>query len=114
MGFRDLKCFNQALLAKQIWRLVEKPNYSLNSVLKVRYYKHDSILDARRDFDPCFSWGSMWATKPLLHEGLGWIIGDGYTFWVKKDRWLLCDGTFVAPVLRNENDMDYRVCEFID
>lgn len=55
MEFRDLKCFNQALLAKQIWRLVEKPNSLLNSVLNVRYCKHDSVLDGRRGYNPSFS-----------------------------------------------------------
>lgn len=56
----------------------------------------------------------MWGAKTLLLEGLGWRIGDGSTVWVKKDRWLLRDGTFIAPVLRNEQEMDYHVCEFID
>lgn len=115
MGFRDLKCFNQALLARQIWRLMEKSNCLLNSVLKARYYKNDLILDARREFDPSFSWRSLWGgAKSLLLEGLGWRIGKGNLVCVMKDKWLLHKGSFIAPVLNLASDTDFRVGELID
>lgn len=79
MGFRDLKCFNQALLAKQIWRIFSCANPLLCSVLKVRYYKNDNVLEARRGYNPSFTWRSMWGAKALLLEGLCWRIGDGWS-----------------------------------
>ena len=77
MGFRDLKCFNTALLAKQSWRLLEGANTLLHDVFKARYFKHTSVLEALRGHDPSFTWRSIWGAKSLLIEGLGWKIGNG-------------------------------------
>lgn len=46
MGFRDLKCFNMALLAKQIWRLLNNQDSLLFAVLKAKYFKNDDIMEA--------------------------------------------------------------------
>lgn len=55
MGFKDLKCFNQALLAKQCWRLCEPGNSLLQGVLKARYYKHMEFIESFRGHDPSYS-----------------------------------------------------------
>lgn len=39
MGFRDLKIFNQSILAKQGWRLVHQPDSLVCKVLKAKYLK---------------------------------------------------------------------------
>ena len=46
MGFCDLKCFNSTLLAKQSWHLLEGTNPLLLNVLKARYFKNTSVLEA--------------------------------------------------------------------
>lgn len=59
MGFRDLKCFNQALLAKQCWRLYNASDSLLHNLFKARYFKNSDVLIARCDYDPSYSWRSL-------------------------------------------------------
>ncbi|XP_021836344.2 uncharacterized protein [Spinacia oleracea] len=99
MGFRDLKVFNQALLAKQMWRLQSDTSSFLHTVLKARYFKHDSVLDARRGFDPSYSWRSLWGSKSLLLEGLKWRVGNGASINVWEDGWI--PGKSTAPEPRS-------------
>ena len=59
LGFRDLKCFNHALLAKQMWRLYDGGDTLLHKVLKARYFKNSGVLEAIRGHDPSYAWRSM-------------------------------------------------------
>ena len=45
MGFKDLKVFNQALLARQAWRLIAHPDSLCARVLKAKYYHGADLLD---------------------------------------------------------------------
>jgi hypothetical protein len=45
MGFRDLHCFNLAMLAKQSWRLISNPNSLSALVLKAKYFPDGNILN---------------------------------------------------------------------
>jgi hypothetical protein len=50
MGFRDLRCFNKALLAKQGWRLIQNPHSLAGSILKAKY------IFCKWEFYGGFSW----------------------------------------------------------
>lgn len=63
MGFRDLKCFNQALLGKQGWRLCSNVRSLLQRVLRACYYKHASFVESLRGYDPSYSWRSIWGRR---------------------------------------------------
>ncbi|KAL0356019.1 UNVERIFIED_CONTAM: putative mitochondrial protein [Sesamum radiatum] len=39
VGFRTLKAFNLALLAKQAWRLITYPDSLLSQIMKAKYYR---------------------------------------------------------------------------
>lgn len=45
IGFRDMHLFNLALLARQGWRLIQKPDSLCARVLKSKYYPNGNLLD---------------------------------------------------------------------
>ena len=74
MGFRDLECFNKALLAKQFWRLVQEQNSLAFCILAAKYFHRGSWQDAKLGSRPSLEWGSMMWAKELLEEGLYWRL----------------------------------------
>ncbi|XP_024043750.1 uncharacterized protein LOC112100097 [Citrus clementina] len=69
LGFRDLTSFNQALVAKQAWRLLQLPNSLLAKALQAKYYKHSSFLNAIAGSNPSFIWKSiLWGRNKLIFE----------------------------------------------
>uniref|UniRef100_A0A803MR95 RNase H type-1 domain-containing protein n=1 Tax=Chenopodium quinoa TaxID=63459 RepID=A0A803MR95_CHEQI len=56
LGFRDFKLFNWALLGKQAWRLIMKPNSLLERVLKGQYYPLSSFMEADLGNCPSYTW----------------------------------------------------------
>ena len=54
LGFQDLGCFNQAMLAKRGWRLLIYGETLASRVLKARYFRRCSFLDATIGNNPSF------------------------------------------------------------
>ncbi|CAL2259999.1 unnamed protein product [Prunus armeniaca] len=59
LGFRELTSFNQALLCKQGWRLLEFPHSLIARMLKARYFPHSDFLAASSGSLPSFTWQSL-------------------------------------------------------
>ena len=77
MGFRDMEAFNQALLAKQAWRLLQALGSLYARVLKARYYDHGSILNATCPAGASYTFKSILHDRNLLLDGLIWRVGMG-------------------------------------
>jgi hypothetical protein len=88
MGFRDFEAFNQALLAKQAWRILTVPESLCARVLKARYFKNSDLLHAGCPGCGSFSWRSILHGRDLLKLGLIWRIGDGTSIDVCKSNWI--------------------------
>lgn len=88
LNFRDLEIFNQALLAKQAWRVLVSPGSTVARVLKGRYFPTMDLLKAEVRSSSSYFWkGFVWGLG-LLKTGLRKQIGDGTTVRVLEDPWI--------------------------
>ncbi|XP_042944640.1 uncharacterized protein LOC122278525 [Carya illinoinensis] len=88
LGFRELKCFNKAMLAKQVWRILNNPNSLVARVMQEKYFKGKSVLDAKLGYSPSLIWRSLFSYVGLIKDGLSWRVGDGNVIKIWKDRWV--------------------------
>jgi ribonuclease HI len=88
LGFRDLNCFNKALLAKQDWRLCQNPSSLIGSILKAKYFPNSSFLEAPLGKRPSYAWRSIFSARNLLQRGLIWRVGNGSSINIWRDRWI--------------------------
>jgi hypothetical protein len=94
MGFRDLRCFNTALLAKQGWRLLHNPHSLAGQILKAKYFPRVDFLGASLGRRPSFAWRSIMSSKDLIQEGMKWRIGNGNLVKIWGDKWLPTPTTY--------------------
>lgn len=72
MGFKDLKTFNMALLAKQGWR-IHKEEYSLlHRIFKANYFPSSNFKESKLGAAPSYVWRGIWEAKSLLLKGCRW------------------------------------------
>jgi hypothetical protein len=88
MGFRNFAVFNQALLAKQAWRLQTNPESLCSRVLRARYFKNGCFMSASCPKAASFTWRSILHGRELLADGLIMRVGDGEDIDVCKDNWI--------------------------
>ena len=78
VGFKDLVVFNDAVLGRQVRRLLHYKNSLLSCVMNAKYYPHhDDNFKARLRFSNGYSWRSIRSAKSLVKEGVIWRVGDG-------------------------------------
>ncbi|KAK6122599.1 hypothetical protein DH2020_043656 [Rehmannia glutinosa] len=94
LGFRHLEFFNQALLAKQAWRLMDNPSLLVSRVFGVKYFPDCSFLDAPLGRSPSYIWRSTTWGRDLLRSGLRWKVGNGRNIFIFEDSWLPRLNTF--------------------
>jgi hypothetical protein len=113
IGFRDLKIFNQSLLARQAWRLIQFPDSLCARLLKAKYYPSANLLDTAFIQNTSSTWQAIVHGLELLKKGIIWRIGSGTSVKIFRDNWL---PRVDAPKLhgRKGNSRRRWVSELID
>jgi hypothetical protein len=72
LGFKDLRIFNQALLARQAWRLIQFPDSLCARLLKAKYYPRGCLIDTVFNASASYTWQSLIHGLELLKAGIIW------------------------------------------
>jgi hypothetical protein len=114
MRYRDLECFNMALLAKQGWRILQNPNSVVAKVYEEKYYKGGTFLTSNVGKKSSYAWRSIWNAKKLLEEGLVWRVGNGQSIKIWGDRWILSPSMYSIQSPPRILDREDKVGALID
>ena len=69
VGFKNLRQFNLAMLAKQGWRLMQDQEMLAFKCLKARYFPRYHFLEASDSPNNSYIWKSIMVAKPILQKG---------------------------------------------
>lgn len=94
MGFRNLGCFNQALLAKQLWCIISQLDSFVANILKEKYLRYWDIWSVRVKNLVSLLWKSLLGTRDLVDKGARWRVGDSKTIRIWEHRWLPTPRTY--------------------
>ena len=100
LGFRDLMEFNTAMLARQLWRILTRPNLMMSRILKGRYFKGEAIWKMNIHESDSWMWKSVLSACELLEREAKKRVGDGCTIDVWADRWLPDRGKGVVTTVK--------------
>lgn len=88
LNFRELVSFNQEMLAKQVWRVLEHPNCTISKVLGGRYFPPTSVLEATYSSSSSYFWkGFVWGLD-LLKGGIRKNLGNRQSIKIFSDPWI--------------------------
>lgn len=87
LGFQDLQCFNKALLAKTVWRLMMKTEDYWCRILRGIYFPNGDFLNAKGK-KALWGWSSLLEVRDLLKGKYCWKLGNGNRINVWRDRWI--------------------------
>ena len=100
MGFKEIEKFNQALLAKQVWRMINNLDSLCHKVFKARFFPNCSILEAPEVNEGSYAWKSICSVRDVVKRGMVWWIENGASVSIKEDKWLSnqCCRTIISPL----------------
>ena len=91
MGFGKLMNFNEAMLAKQVCRLIHDMNSLFYRVFKAKYFLDGSIFEAKEK-SGSYAWKSILRARKVISMGAKWQVRYGLSIRIFKDSWLPREG----------------------
>ena len=70
LGFKEIKKFNDALLAKQVWHMINNPDSLCHRVFKTRFFPECSILEAKDSICGSYTWKSILSACDVIRKGM--------------------------------------------
>ena len=77
IGFKQFHNFNIAMLGKQVWKLLTRPESLVTKILKARYFPRTAVNEAKLGHNPSFVWRSIVAEKDVVVNGSRIQIENG-------------------------------------
>ena len=77
MGFRQLKSFNLALLAKQAWRIGTQTSTLLHQIYKDKYFPNSDFFQATEGSRPSWTWRGICEVHKYIVAGSRWRVRNG-------------------------------------
>lgn len=113
LGFRNIELFNLALLANQVWHLLQDLEALSARVLKAVYFPTGDLLDAELGASPSRVWHAMVDGVHVLRQGLIRRIGSEESTRIWNMPWIPRDG-LMLPIRNTSSNSPQLVCELID
>ncbi|KAF7839238.1 ribonuclease H [Senna tora] len=88
LGFRQMLKLNEALLAKQVWRILTMEDTLVSQVFKGKYLSstHDYHLSAKLNSSPL--WKNLCKASSVVTTNLGWRVGNGHKIALNDVKWI--------------------------
>ncbi|KAK1628081.1 hypothetical protein QYE76_002396 [Lolium multiflorum] len=99
IGFKDMRLFNQALLAKQAWSLLQQPDNLCAQVLKAKYYPQGLLTDTVFSGNASPTWRGIEYGLELVKKGMIWRIVNGASVRAWRAPWIPRE-SFLKPITR--------------
>ena len=80
--------FNQALLARQAWRLIQFPGSLCARLLKAKYFPRGNLVDTAFCSEASATWQAILHGLDLLKQGIIWRVGNGRQIRIWRDPWI--------------------------
>ena len=114
LGFKEIEKFNEALLAKQVWRMINYPDSLCYRVFKARFFLECSILEAEDSKVGSCTWKSILSARDVIRKVMVWRMGKGESVCIKHDNWLFSQlsRSVASPILLMSPDT--KVSDLID
>ncbi|KAL0293595.1 UNVERIFIED_CONTAM: hypothetical protein Sradi_6927900 [Sesamum radiatum] len=87
LGLRSLIIMNQALILKQLWRILQNDGSSIwVDWIQQNRLRHSTIWTFNRSTGS-WCWKKLLKLRPILHRGVHYKVGDGSFFSLWQDPW---------------------------
>ncbi|XVE68554.1 hypothetical protein DITRI_Ditri09bG0077200 [Diplodiscus trichospermus] len=102
------------MLAKEGWRLLHQIDTLAYRLLKAKYFRSGTFMEARHGHRPSLTRNSIWRARGTLEKGCIWRVGNGNSIRIWFDNWIQNEANLKACSPHWNNVKDSLVSCLID